>query len=317
MGFYFKHRGHQSSFENRHKSAIRYFSYITIAYQLFFITWLGSIVGQPWLIAAVLAIGLAIYLNKTLINYWAVAIYVVSIALFIGFLEGDLPPIDINTRTNWPHAVLPLAIGFILSPYLDITFHRAFKESTYPKLSFAVGFGVLFLSLLGFVYYYESSLSKVFFNQSVPAAIIYPVVAFLVLQTAFTMAAHCSELSIQSHAKPHILAASILIFSLCMFGANGLLKNTSIPGLGIPVQETLYKSFLFFYSLVFPLYLLIGKSKVTYLWVLALCAPAYALGFLIGDDYSFGLTLGVVVFFGGWFWYTMLSKKADKMRTPA
>jgi hypothetical protein len=295
MGFYFKLREHQQNFESKHKPVIAMFSYVTIAYQLFFVAWLGAIIGQPLLLTIVVCIAFVIYHSKGVITYWALLFYLVSIGLFISFLGGDWQPFDISAKSYFPHALLPLAIGFILSPYLDITFHRAYKSSDNPKLSFAIGFCVLFLSLVGFVFYYAGSLGDVFFNQAVPAGIIYPVLGFLVLQTAFTIAAHSSELTTQQYLKPSILAGAIGAFSLFAIGLLILVKEVIIPFGDISLEEILYKMFLFFYSLVFPLYLLLGKSKPTYLWVLGICTPAYFVGFLIGGEHSYSLTIGVVI----------------------
>jgi hypothetical protein len=295
MGYYFKQRAQQQAFEHKHRPAIAVFSYITIAYQLFFVAWLGVAVEQPMLLAAVLAIAFVIYHTKGVITYWALAFYLLSIGLFIGFLSSDWPPVDLNARGYWPHTLVPLAIGFIFSPYLDITFHRAYRDSSNPKLSFTIGFGVLFLTLLGFVFSYAGSLGYVFFMQAIPAAIIYPVIGFLVLQIAFTIAAHCSELSTQQYLKPSLLVSTIGAFSVIAVGLLTLVKDTIIPWSDLPLEETLYKSFLFFYSLVFPLYLLLGKSKSTYIWVIGICTPAYSVGFLIGGEYTFSLTIGVTI----------------------
>ncbi len=295
MGFYFKQRAQQQAFESRHKFAIALFSYVTIAYQLFFVAWLGVTIGQPLLLAIVLSIAFAIYLSKCVITYWALAFYLLSIGLFIGFLGSDWQPVDVSPKGYWPHALLPLAIGFIFSPYLDITFHRAYRDSSNPRISFALGFGVLFLSLLGFVFYYAGNLGDIFFNQEVPAAIIYPVIGFLALQIAFTIAAHTSELSTQNYVKPSLLASVIAAFSVVTVGLLSLVKDTTILWGDLPLEEILYKSFLFFYSLVFPLYLLLGKSKPTFLWVLGICTPAYSLGFLIGGEHSYSLTIGVAI----------------------
>lgn len=295
MGFYFKNRSQQQDFESTHKPAIAIFSYITLAYQLFFMAWLGAVIGQVLLLPAVLLIAFVIYHTKKVITYWAQAFYVLSIGLFVGFLGSDWPPVEISAKGYWPHALLPLAIGFIFSPYLDITFHRAFKDSKNPKMSFLIGFGVLFLSLLGFVFFYATSLGNVFFNQAIPAAIIYPVVGFLVLQIGFTVAAHASELSTQRYLKPSLLGSSIAVFSVFCIGLLTMIKDSSIPWVNLPLEETLYKTFLFFYSLVFPLYLLLGKSKPLFLWVLAICTPAYSIGFLIGGEHSYSLTIGVAI----------------------
>ena len=296
MGFYFKNSTQQQAFETRHKPAIAWFSYITIAYQLFFIGWLGSVIGQIWLLPVLLLLAFAMYVSRAAITHIAVAVFILSIGLFIAFMGSGLPPIDISAKQYWPHALLPLAIGFVLSPYLDITFHRAYKDSSSPKLTFALGFGVLFLSLLGFVFFYSSSLSEVFFAQAlIPAPIIYPIIGFLLLQVAFTVAAHAAELVSQNFVKPSWLGGTITTFSLVCIGVLTLVKDTAIPWLNLPIEETIYKSFLFFYSLVFPLYLLLGKHKKTYLWVLAICTPAYSVGFLIGGEQSFSLSVGVAI----------------------
>jgi hypothetical protein len=303
MAYYFKNPSQQLYFIGKHYSAITSFSFITIAYQLFFVSWLGAVIGQPLLPAIVISIAFAIYLSKGAITHWAVAIYLVSIALFISFVVGvsngvehDFwPVLDASAKIHWPHTVLPLAIGFILSPYLDITFHRAYKHSAHPKTSFTLGFGIFFLSLLAFVFLYADSLSALFFSNALPNAIIYPVIAFLVLQTAFTIAAHCRELATQGSVKPHILATSIIVFTLIVLASVYFVHGSLIAWVNLPLEETLYKSFLFFYSLVFPLYLLMGTSKPFYLWVLAIATPAYSLGFLVGGDYSFSLTVGVVI----------------------
>ncbi len=313
MGFYFKNRDQQQAFTKTHKSWIGGFSFVTIAYQLFFIAWLSTVIGQPLLLPAVLAIGFVIYLSKAAITYWALAIYFVSIGLFVNYVGSDWPPVDINVKSYWPHAVLPLAIGFILSPYLDITFHRAYKNSKHPKMSFLLGFGVLFLSLLCFVFYYAGALSAVFFSGTIPAQVIYPVVAFLALQTAFTIAAHCGELSIQKYLKPSTMAGVIVAFSVIVGGLLSIAKETTIPWVDLPLEETVYKAFLFFYSLVFPLYLMLGKSKSFFIWTLAICTPAYSVGFLIGGEYSFGLTVGALtVLFAAAYKLKNLEHRANK-----
>jgi hypothetical protein len=295
MGFWFKTRNEQQKFERKHKPAIALFSYVTIAYQLFFLAWLGAMLDQALILPITLAVGLVIYFTKGLITYWAIVFYILSLVLFIVFNNNNLAPLDLGAKQYWPHTVLPLAIGFIFSPYLDITFHRAYKNSKSPQLSFALGFGVLFLSLLTFVLLYASSLSDIFFNQVIPAAIIYPVVGFLVLQTAFTIAAHTSELKTQQYAKPSFLAGVIATMSAVSLTLISLFEGSSFFEINLPFEETIYKGFLFFYSLVFPLYLLLGKSKPYFLWVLAICTPAYALGFLIGDEYSLSLSIGVAI----------------------
>jgi hypothetical protein len=295
MGFYFKQKSQQTHFVTKHKVAIGNFSYITIAYQLFFVAWLGAMIGQMLLLPSVLLLALLFYLAKGQIRQISVAVYGISFILFTAFWSSDWPPVEHSAKTYWPHAVMPLAIGFILSPYLDITFHKAYRESDKPALSFALGFGVLFLSLIGFVFLYAGSLSEVAFNQAIPSAVIYPIIAFLIIQVSFTIAAHCAELREQEFLGSIKQIVAVCAFSGFVIALVSFTQTASIPWVNIPLHETMYKGFLFFYSLVFPLYLLLGSSKTKYLWVLALCTPAYAVGFLIGGTYSFALSVGVVL----------------------
>lgn len=297
MGFYFKSAQQQQNFERKHKSAIAGFSYVTIAYQLFFIGWLSIVIEQLALLPLTLSLALGIYFTKRYINFGALVFYGISIALFAHFLSQDFVPIDISAKGYWVHALLPLAIGFIFSPYLDITFHRAFKNSQNPKASFALAFGILFLTLLFFVFVYAANLSEVVFQHSLFSAILYPVILFLVLQTAFTMAAHCSELRSQKYLKSSTMFSGIGVFSLLVLGLLSIAKESLIPIVNLPLEETLYKSFLFFYSLVFPLYLLLGKSKLLFINTLAICTPAYSIGFLFGGEQSYMLSVGVAIMF--------------------
>jgi hypothetical protein len=295
MGFYFKTPAQHKSFVTRHKKAISYFSYVTLAYQVFFVAWLAAVVGISWLPAGVLVLVGLIFFLRANINTWAIVIYAVSAMLFFVFWRYEWPAFNLNAKEYWPHAVLPLAIGFILSPYLDITFHRAYRLSDKPKLSFSIGFGLLFLSLIGFVFLYTSSLGEVFFAQGATSVLIYPLIIFLVLQISFTIAAHCSELREQGFLEAPTLLGLVAGLSILLTVLLLFTKNAGIPWLNIPFAETLYKAFLFFYSLVFPLYLLFSKSKLTFLGLLALCTPMYASGFLLSLHFSYLLSIGAVV----------------------
>ena len=299
MGFYFKNKRQQQIFQTQHKRAISWFSYITIAYQVFFVSWLGSLIGNSFILPLVILLAAAIYFVRRYMNINACLFYVLSMGLFMWFANFDWPPIDITPSAYWPHAIVPLAIGFIFSPYLDITFHRAFRESPHPKMSFFIGFGVLFLSLLIFVFVYAGSLFGLFFDAVAYSNMLYPVLAFLVLQLSFTIAAHLSELKIQSHYKSAQLLIGLGALSAIIFSVVTGFKNASIPWLNIPLEETIYKVFLFFYSLVFPLYLLLNRVKNAFVLVLTICTPAYAFGFLIDTEYSYALSVGVACLVSG------------------
>ena len=284
----------QASFLNAHRPLLRLFSQVTIAFQLFFVAWLAAFVGW-WLVPLMLVLILAFYLAQQQIGKLAIGLFAVSLLLFASFWM-NAPELPAGTlQSGWWHTLLPLILGFALSPYLDLTFHRALALSPNPRMSFGLGFGVFFLILLLFVLAYSAALAPLMAGEAVALTPLWPVLAFILLQTAFTSALHLQEMQRQqpSQGRSGLIFLGIyllLIFLLLDYQAGWLL-----PWIHVPLGEVLYKTFLLFYGLVAPLYLLLGKRTKTYLFSLLLIAPLYSLGFLLGGDYLFLLTLAMIL----------------------
>jgi len=302
----------QQAFLVNHRPLLKLFSQVTIAFQLFFVAWLSALVGWWLLLVMLVLIGL-FYRADRVIAGVAVGVFVLSLALFGSYLlTGPQFPAS-GLQPGWWHTLLPLALGFALSPYLDLTFHRALEKSPSPRLSFTLGFGVFFLSLLVFVFFYSADLARLMAGGSLDWQLLWPVVAFIVLQTAFTITLHLREMQRSQQAPwlSRLLAWGIYLLILVLL-LNPLVGWT-LPWFDLPLTEGLYKGFLFFYGLVFPLYLLLGKNRLLFWLTLLLTTPAFSLGFLVGGDYLFYLSIAMA-WVAVMLWLHVRAKTHQKMR---
>lgn len=293
-------RERQKAFLANHKPLLKLFSHVTIAFQLFFVVWISALVGW-WLLLAMLVLVAAFYRADRVIGGVAVALFLLSMALFGSYLLTDPPLADVTLQPGWGHTLLPLILGFLLSPYLDLTFHRALQQSPNPRLSFTLGFGVFFLSLLIFVFVYSGGLLEMAAGGSIDLRVLWPVVAFIVMQTAFTAAVHLREVQRQQPAAWLPLLMPYGLYLLVLAVLLNAVATVQAPWLELPVTEVLYKGFLLFYGLVFPVYLLLGKNRYYFWGTLLLASIPYSLGFLLGGDTlvylsgSMALVAGVVL----------------------
>lgn len=285
-------KARQAVFVARHQAWIGLFSLVTLAFQLFFVAWISAWLGW-WLLPVLLLLATLFYRADKWIGSLAVVVFLLSMALFGSYLlTGPQLPAG-ALQPGWWHVLLPLILGFALSPYLDITFHRALQQSPNSRLSFTLGFAVFFLCLLAFVLFYSNDLAYLLAGGQLDFAALWPLVAFIILQLAFTLAVHLKEIQrLQRVAWPAWLVPSGLYLLLLVVLLNTWVSWTP-PWLEQPITELIYKGFLFFYGLVFPLYLLLGRNRLLFWITLVLATPAYSLGFLVGKDYLFFLSISM------------------------
>lgn len=293
---YVMSRRNQAEFLTRHRNALNIFSHVTIAFQIYFVCWLSSLVGW-WLLGVMLALTALFYVGHSLLNWITAALFIGSMLLFREHLESfPLAGLNWTLHPGWWHTLLPFALGFILCPYLDLTFHRALQQSERGTLSFALGFLVLFLAFLLFVFSYVDELSQLFSGEStVTAASLWPVIAFITLQTAFTVAVHTKEYVRFNAAKitPLLRNYGLYCAGLVLFMA--LVHNRLLPWLGVPVTEVVYKTFLLYYGLIAPLYLLLPRQRPLLLTAMVVTAPLYSLGFVLGHNSLFYLSVSMLL----------------------
>ena len=287
-----------------HRPAIRLFSAVTVAYQLFFVAWIMSGLMPEYGGTAGALIALGIWVAALLLcalpdRVWmplGALCWAVSIGLFIGFLATygpgtlDDPPWFGSLETIDTIALAPAIIfGFLLCPWLDGSFHRARLRSGSPH-TFAV-FGVSFLPIILFTVAYGVGGGLV-----VNALVIIQ----LLLQLTFTTAVHLREawlggVGAAEDRAPHWPWAALLPAACILLG--------TLPWFA---SEATYLRFMGCYGLVFPGYVLLFMSPLgavrsarlpllLFGVILIPCAVAYDLAFIghktLGGPFAVALLL--------------------------
>ena len=148
-------------------------------------------------------------------------------------------------------------LGFLLCPYLDLTFHRA-RQATRPVeggLAFTLGFCVFFLTMIVFTLCYSGWLMD--WRMPVPALLALVLGVHFGIQCGFTMAVHCAAIGWK---WTYLLAAALL----------------AAAGYFCPGDQQSYLIFMAFYGLAFPAYVWIAMlwGKRIELAILAIFAAA-------------------------------------------
>jgi hypothetical protein len=291
FGYVVKTHGKSKQMVNRHGSAMTWFSIVTIAYQVFFAVWLFAAVlpnvrDQVWMpiLAGVIVYGLAVvfsFFDDRDFLVLTALVYGVSLAAFwaVGF--------DALQQIRWAGGDAPselwwltptIVFGFLLCPYLDLTFHRALQKAS-SRHAFAV-FGVAFAVMIVLT-------CLIWFAPGIGRMIPALALAHILAQLVFTSGAHMREVRLSGSVR----------------SANLRLTAMLAPALAIPLLflarpftngsagEGLYLRFIVFYALVFPAYVLLfmrGSEtakpglgfRVAAIAVILASMPLYELGFL-------------------------------------
>lgn len=277
MGWVLYRQGSSEDLVATHSPAMAAFSVVTILFHLLFfgwiIRWLG---GWTWVaIGGGVAIAAFPLLapRRTALALSAV-VWIVSVALFviaarstqIAATPYGQPTLDLLWLT--PAFVL----GFLLCPYLDLTFHRA-RQAVGPYGSvaaFTLGFGVLFLVMIVFTLWYgpmtipPDALRLGGSPRGLERTPAIAVVAHMTIQAGFTIAAHAFELHRKSRRRTPRYRAGIvagLLFGLPILVAAFMLAGKSLA-VGssdlyyrdLSATEIGYRLFMAFYGLVAPAY---------------------------------------------------------------
>ena len=289
---YLRSRSRSFDETSDHAFAMACFSAATVAYQLFFIGWLGGPVaaeamattpsdGTLFCIFTVGGAALAlVYLPRQLLWGLAALGFVASLATFAFLPWGRMNPLPATgefTLTQLGFVLPTIVFGFMLSPNLDLTFHRARQEVPEGKAptNFLV-FGLGFATMLLLTACYLKS----------PQGLTNPAVrAHIVLQLILTSALHLSEIRgtlLRGRTR------AILIFAALAIGlATALLA---------PSKDT-YLRYLGLYGLVFPAYAALALRTVgrPSLWALVgLGIAVAAVVPLIDDAFLNGPTASAV-----------------------
>jgi hypothetical protein len=162
-------------------------------------------------------------------------------------------------------ALVPVFVfGFLLCPYLDLTFHHACQQTRgrITKLSFAVGFGLFFAAMLVFALLYAPSVIAFFFGQTDAQKTAWSLVnrpalqnilfIHFGLQAGYTLILHLHRLRIETggFTRRRLLWALTVALPIGLFVL--LDPVQTLPGLSL--RELIYRLFLGYYGLVAPVY---------------------------------------------------------------
>lgn len=310
MGWMLRSRGQSAALVQRHREACLCFSVVTLLFHVFFIGWIitpmiGS--GGPIVLAllSMLAfIGATRWLRPGADLVGGALAMVLSLGVLVfgltagyfpkfppGGLAGTLSPLDLVFLG-------PVTVfGFLLCPYLDLTFHRArlATSESDAKIAFTLGFGLFFLAMIVLTLCYAGWLAPL--AQGVSAATIPPllrwlIAAHLVVQSSFTMAVHFRAYSSSAGSLLGIHGVIPLVGCLAVIGL-ALWCQSPVRYHGISRGEIVYRCFMAFYGLVFPAYVWLcmvpGRDRrsgatreklIVLAAAIAIAAPAYWLGFI-------------------------------------
>ncbi len=324
MGWVLRSPDSSRELVRRHEAACVAFSFVTIAFHAFFAAWLiRDLCGSPtglYLAAAFVAFWLMMQWRGSGKFLAAGLALVISLAVIAwGIRRGDLPYV----AEPIPHSPFSLpridalwlapvcAFGFLLCPYLDLTFHAARQgtEGYESPAAFTIGFCVIFPVML---------LCTIAYSGRLVAGldpVIYPQLAIIlsihfIVQSGFTVAAHARQLAAR---VSRISMRTFMLFALAIIAAVflGILsQNRQYHALS--AGEVIYRAFLGFYGLVFPAYVWLAvvrpqKSMRRVLFAVAAAMPLFWLGFI--EQRMIWLVPGVLI--------PILSKWSFMPRRPA
>ncbi|CUH64741.1 hypothetical protein TG4357_01468 [Thalassovita gelatinovora] len=290
FGFVMDHQK-RARFLGRFASLAQAFSGVVVVYHFAFITWISTLIGSSLPLIGFVVLTCAFYAVRRHLIGMSIVVFAATLVLFAIAIEYPaqiLPPPLVSD--GFIHSVLPLAFGFLLAPYFDLTFHRAYANSPYPRLSFVIGIGGLFAVLMAGMFFATPILSGLLVGQGGAALAI--LVGLLVLQTAFTTAAHLRELkgSLWAEARLRLPLGGFIFLIYALHVAVAFVA----PEFTVAFGDLIYRSFLFLIGAVFPVFLVFGGINRRALVACGFLAPCYTLGFLIGGVYAPFLSVGIV-----------------------
>lgn len=296
----------------KHKIACVVFSIFTIIFHIYFIGWISALIPNAFiLISGIMLFLVYIFWLFTRASCLLVA-FIVWILSFVCFiLAFNVVPIEkidlfkcgnLIYNTNALLYLTPVCMfGFLLCPYLDLTFYKARQSNnlTNSKIIFTIGFCILFLLMMSFTFFYAMPIASIFQGipyvlkdqNQLPQVYIYIIFFHMLIQSGFTLTIHLRSVFniINKHQKMNL---SFLILSLMVY-ILPIIFNGKNTFLDITINEIIYRSFMAFYSLIAPMYVFlfiipkkgenISLSKnnlIIWIIVMLFALPFYVIAFL-------------------------------------
>lgn len=299
MGWVLKRQGESERLVAAHRFACEAFSIVTLAFHIHFAFLVAYLASAATMIIVAVAFLVVFTLGELRRRYdlaTAPLVWVTSIVMLVGvYLASDdlvdtIRPGITDRRLLY---LMPVMLfGFLLCPYLDLTFHRA-RQALTPstsRLAFGVGFGVVFLLMIVGTYLYAPGLGTAFTYGTTRSYLATTMAVALTLhmgiQAGFTVSVHVRELRNPLHwaVAPIAIVAAVAAITYPLF--DGLKQNWF---------EGSYRVFMGFYGLAFPAYVWIcmiptwrsplrpsRRSLIVCAVAIVIASPMFWLGFIDG-----------------------------------
>lgn len=281
---------------NRHAGAMVLFSQVTVAYQCFFAGWmLPQLIGW-WtlLVYPLITVILIVAVRRDREFSWiSLATWVFSLSLGAMLASKGLlhaPAVGTKSQLEGAGLLAPVCLfGFLLCPYLDLTFHHALQRAHEwggrfaSRMAFTLGFVVVFGVMIVGTFYYARLIRN-------PTGAGRMIVGFhMMLQMCVTIVLHFVQAGVAAgnpkgmKGGPLVILGGLAVGVLFWFVAWYYPRETN--PMDWQAGEYVYRAFIGFYGLVAPAYVLMrmlparSVSVRTVAIVCACAAPLYAAGF--------------------------------------
>ena len=332
MGWILTSREQSEAFVARHSHAIWWFSAVTLAFHVFWILWVFQILRMALPMSqnasyGVIAVFIAFWLVSKRASYFkrmpqlATVLWVFGLLVLVAtFVLPDLGPINRSFHEQHPSSAMALfmlpisAFGFLLCPYLDISFHHARQQlgtKQRGRIGFTIGFGVMFALMIVLTTQYAplviNAMDGQIANPTRTTWIGAVLLTHILLQWVFTVQVHLDRVKAMpvDAVPPHTQLIGIsLLAGLAGFFASNLPSIAGLSG-----GEIVYRSFLGCYGLLFPTYVLYrvvlargGHKPMSYtaMWAaVVLATPMFWMGFMERESVWLAPGIGIVLLIAG------------------
>jgi hypothetical protein len=297
-----------SDFERRFARALQTFSLVTIAFHAAFLSWflaavcadlpmirqgfLGPIItlvilALAWAVSRLafprlIALGVLAWCCSMFFTFWASR---TSSTITLPPAHGSRPITDLFA------AVPALMLGFFACPWLDLTFWRIRRVTpgATGSAAFVLGFGVFFLAMIGFTFFYAGALARGDYS--------YYIVAHIATQSLFTLAVHlrCRADSLAGdpigNSPRAVPLDRALLITLALMLCLGAIPWLPPPRADYPLTRLVYELFMSFYGFLFPAFawiVMLPRSRGTlaerhrtFFLAILIAGPMFALGYLM------------------------------------
>lgn len=327
MGWVLRSRTSAQRILREHGDMTQVFSLVTVAFQLFFLLSLSTptpvrtFAAFPTWAFLLIAVGIGQLIVTRKGSFFGMLVWAASAGLLVAAWShhgldfrdvasaGAREPGIASTDVLWLAPVC--AFGFLLCPYLDMTFCRARASMSQgqARAAFTLGFGVLFAAMILATLGYALTAFMGWRDPGLVSQAVRTLLGLHIgLQLMFTVFVHIVELV--APARQQAMRRYFWPWIALVMAAGAGLALGTVEYRGISAWEVAYRLFMAFYGLAFPAYVWLcmipprghGQTRTprratlkVYFGAITLASPFYWMGFIERETWWLGPGLFIVL----------------------